>query len=121
MEKIMFKTFCFALTAFLLAGCSEAPKEKAATNTPAPAVEAKVAASIPVTGNTVSIKITDMDCSGCAKKVHKALDQFPGIKAVNVDLKTTTVNIEISDAEKFSLDKTVAQLKEVGGFKNVTP
>ena len=60
-----------------------------------------------------------MDCGGCAKKIKKALYQFPGIKTLTTTPTTRTVVIEIGDKEKFNLDTALAKIKNDAGYDAV--
>ncbi|KNA07098.1 hypothetical protein SOVF_175040, partial [Spinacia oleracea] len=43
--------------------------------------------------NTINLKITRIDCEGCAMKIKKALSGLKGVKSVNVDMKQQKVTV----------------------------
>ncbi|XP_074284348.1 heavy metal-associated isoprenylated plant protein 24-like [Silene latifolia] len=43
--------------------------------------------------NTVNLKVTRIDCEGCALKIKKTLSGLKGVKSVDVDMKTQKVTV----------------------------
>ncbi|KAK9748675.1 hypothetical protein RND81_02G072700 [Saponaria officinalis] len=43
--------------------------------------------------NTVNLKVTRIDCEGCALKIKKAISGLKGVKSVDVDMKTQKVTV----------------------------
>jgi len=54
-----------------------------------------------------------MSCEHCVKAVTKAVNAFPGIGAVAVDLKAGTVTVE-HDPEQSPLEKIKFEIEEQG-------
>ncbi|MCH2208241.1 MAG: cation transporter [Lentisphaerales bacterium] len=128
------KFLSFLLVAFLVVGCSESAKESTTTAKPADSHAGhdhapgehghdhshdKIAAKPMSTENAVVLRVEKMDCGGCAKKIKKALYQFPGIKTLTTTPTTRTVVIEIGDKEKFNLDTALAKIKNDAGYDAV--
>jgi len=43
--------------------------------------------------NTVNLKVTKIDCEGCALKIRRTLSGLKGVKSVDVDMKTQKVTV----------------------------
>lgn len=43
--------------------------------------------------NTVNLKVTRIDCEGCAMRIKKALSGLKGVKSVDVDMKQQKVTV----------------------------
>ncbi|KAH9615820.1 hypothetical protein KSS87_021023 [Heliosperma pusillum] len=43
--------------------------------------------------NTVNLKVTRIDCEGCALKIKKILSGLKGVKSVDVDMKSQKVTV----------------------------
>ena len=131
------KLISVLLFVFLFAGCSEPVKESAASPKDAHAGHdhaghdhaghdhaghdhsKEATAKLTSTENRAVLKVEKMDCGGCAKKIKKALYQFPGIKSLDTNPATRMVVIEIADKEKFDLDKAVSKIKNDAGYDAV--
>ena len=50
--------------------------------------------------NTITIKIENLKCHGCAFTVKKGIQQFDEVEDVTVDLKNSAVNIIFSGGEE---------------------
>lgn len=62
---------------------------------------------------TETIKITNMDCSGCARNVKNAIIDLPGVSDVQTNLDSSTVSIEYN-GDKNLLPIFRAVLEESG-------
>ena len=63
------------------------------------------------------INITGMGCEGCASKVKKALEAFPGVKSVNVELaaKRAVVDVEgVADGLLLDAVNAIGKYKATG-------
>ena len=92
----MKKLFSILVLTFFFTGCSDSADSNAATPS----------ASVDI----VELKVEEMDCGSCIRKIKKALHQFPGVKSVKANVDTKIVKIEVSDKKLFNLEKTEAKV-----------
>ena len=114
----MMKLSSFIFFALLLMGCNDSSKESVQSGPQVDVVDA-VAHKLTSSENALVLRIEEMDCGSCAKKIKKALYQFPGVKGVQTYTKTRMVVIEISDKELFDFEKVTAQIKDKAGYSSV--
>lgn len=67
--------------------------------------------------NKKTLEVKKMDCGGCAAKVKKVLANVEGMKVVEANAKTQTVEIAITDESKFDIEKVIAVIKEDTGWE----
>jgi len=63
----------------------------------------------------LSLKVSGMSCSHCQMTVKKALEQVPGVRRADVDLKSCTASVE-ADPSRVSLEQLM-QAVEAAGFQ----
>lgn len=59
-------------------------------------------------------KVPDIECEGCARSIHRALDDIDGVQQVEVDLLQKTVRV-VFDGERVQTEH-LKQLIEEAGF-----
>lgn len=60
-----------------------------------------------------ALKVSGMSCGGCAASAKQALLKLDGVKAVTVDFKTASANVEY-DSKRTSPEKIVAAFNQLG-------
>ncbi|CAO2834163.1 unnamed protein product [Amaranthus hypochondriacus] len=63
--------------------------------------------------NTINLKVTRIDCEGCAMKIKKALSGLKGVKSVDVDMKQQKVTVTGFVDQKKVLKAAKATKKKV--------
>lgn len=58
--------------------------------------------------------VPDIECEGCVRSIHRALDDVDGVRQVEVDLLTKTVRV-VYDADRTNSD-ALRDLIEQAGF-----
>lgn len=62
---------------------------------------------------TLTFTAPDIECSGCAASIKKALGQMPGIVNASVDLPAKVVTVQANE-QIISSDRIAEALAEVG-------
>ena len=63
--------------------------------------------------NPVYLKIGGMSCQHCVKHVTEALQELPGVVAVEVDLASGKATVQIEEAY-FNLDEVAEAINDAG-------
>ncbi|MDM7460370.1 MAG: heavy-metal-associated domain-containing protein [bacterium] len=58
-------------------------------------------------------RVPDIECEGCVRSIHRALDDIDGVVQVEVDLLTKTVRVAF-DAQRVGADALRAQIEQAG-------
>ena len=59
------------------------------------------------------LAVPDISCEHCVHAINSALQELPGVKAVNTDIPTKTVQLRY-DPEQVSLATVEATLDDIG-------
>ncbi|OYT70609.1 MAG: copper-binding protein [Armatimonadetes bacterium JP3_11] len=58
-------------------------------------------------------KVPDIECEGCVRSIHRALDDADGVQQVEVDLLQKTVRV-VFDGERVRAEHLKQLIKEAG-------
>ncbi|MDD5163086.1 MAG: sulfite exporter TauE/SafE family protein [Candidatus ainarchaeum sp.] len=68
----------------------------------------------------IKIKISNMVCESCEKRIEKSLEKIPGVKHVKASYVESTAKITY-DPKKVSLEKIASAIKEAGYGSELSP
>ncbi|MCS6919028.1 MAG: heavy-metal-associated domain-containing protein [Fimbriimonadales bacterium] len=58
-------------------------------------------------------RVPDIECEGCVRSIHRALDDVDGVRQVEVDLLSKTVRVAF-DSERVGADALRALIEQAG-------
>ncbi len=77
------------------------------------------AAAAPIPANTIKLKVNDMHCKTCAKKIARKLYAVPGVVKVAANLKTHTALVT-PQKQRNPSPRAMWEAVEKAGFKPVS-